>query len=78
MILMRFLNRVHFNGELAPLELELYHQLKNVIGVSPSFYEFILMVDADTEVEATSLNRMISVMAEDSKIMGESLSHSHV
>jgi chitin synthase len=70
LIMMRFLNRVHFNSAFAPLELEIYHQMKNIIGVSPAFYEFILMVDADTEVEPTSLNRMISVMINDSKIMG--------
>ena len=70
LILMRFLNRVHFNAEFAPLELELYHQMKNVIGVMPAYYEYILMVDADTEAETESLNRMISVMVENSKIMG--------
>ena len=70
LILMRFLNRVHFNADFNPMELEIYHQMKNVIGVSPSYYEFILMVDADTEAEPAALNRMISVMVQDSKIMG--------
>jgi chitin synthase len=70
LILMRFLNRVHFNSDFSPMELEIYHQMKNVIGVSPSYYEFILMVDADTEAESPALNRMISVMVQDSKIMG--------
>jgi hypothetical protein len=32
---------------LNPLELEMYHQIKNVIGVNPSFYEYLFMVDAD-------------------------------
>lgn len=36
---MRFLNRVHFDGEMYPLELEMYHQIKNVIGVDPQLYE---------------------------------------
>lgn len=36
---MRFLNRVHFDSEMFPLELEIYHQVKNVIGVDPQFYE---------------------------------------
>lgn len=67
---MRLLSRVHFNQPLSPLELEMYHHIKNVIGVDPSFYEFVLMVDADTEVEPDSLNRMVSCMAKDSKIMG--------
>ncbi|KAJ3168219.1 hypothetical protein HDU88_001658 [Geranomyces variabilis] len=70
MVLMRFLSRVHFASEMNPLELELYHHMKNIIGVNPSFYEYTLMVDADTEVYKDSLNRMVSAMIHDSKIMG--------
>jgi len=70
MILMRFLSKVHFNSEMTPLELEIYHQMKNVIGVNPSFYEYVLMVDADTRVMKDSLNRMVACMIHDSKIMG--------
>ena len=43
-----------------PLELEIYHQIKNVIGVNPTFYEYILVVDADTTVEPLSVNRLVS------------------
>ena len=43
-----------------PLELEMYHQIKNVIGVNPTFYEYLFMVDADTTVDPFSLNRLIS------------------
>lgn len=43
-----------------PLELEIYHQIKNVIGVNPTFYEYLFMVDADTTVDPFSLNRLIS------------------
>ena len=43
-----------------PLELEIYHQIKNVIGVNPTFYEYLFMVDADTVVEPLSLNRLVS------------------
>ena len=42
-----------------PLELEMYHQIKNVIGVNTSFYEYF-MVDADTTVDSLSANRLIS------------------
>ncbi|KAJ2727205.1 hypothetical protein GGI07_000089 [Coemansia sp. Benny D115] len=69
-ILMRFFNKVHFNLPMSPLELEIYHQMKNVIGVNPAFYEFIMMVDADTYVFPDSLNRMVSCMLHDSKLMG--------
>lgn len=43
-----------------PLELEIYHQIKNVIGVNPTFYEYVFMVDADTTVDPFSLNRLVS------------------
>ncbi|EPB89180.1 hypothetical protein HMPREF1544_04047 [Mucor circinelloides 1006PhL] len=70
LILMRFLNKVHFNAPMTPMELEIYHQIKNVIGVNPSFYEFVLMVDADTEVEPDGLNRLVSSFVHDAKIIG--------
>ncbi|KAI8387999.1 chitin synthase [Radiomyces spectabilis] len=70
MVLMRFLNKVHFDAPMAPLELEIHHQLKNVIGVNPSFYEFVLMVDADTEVLPDSLNHMVACFVNDTKIVG--------
>ncbi|KAI8645448.1 chitin synthase-domain-containing protein [Parasitella parasitica] len=70
MIAMNFLNRVHFDSEMTPMELEMYHQIKNVIGVNPSFYEYILMVDSDTEVMDYSLNYLISAMLHDARIMG--------
>ncbi|CAO3591285.1 unnamed protein product [Absidia cylindrospora] len=70
LVLMRFLNKVHFDSPMTPMELEIYHQIKNVIGVNPSFYEFVLMVDADTEVMPDGLNRMVSVLVHDIKIIG--------
>ncbi|KAF7729902.1 hypothetical protein EC973_003636 [Apophysomyces ossiformis] len=70
MICMNFLNKVHFDGEMTPLELEMYHQIKNVIGVNPSFYEYILMIDSDTEVMPDALNHMISCMLHDGRIIG--------
>ena len=53
-------DQVHFNAPMNPLELEIYHQIKNVIGVNPTFYEYVFMVDADTTVAPFSLNRLIS------------------
>jgi chitin synthase len=70
LVLMQFLNRVHYDAPMNPLQLEIYHQMKNVIGVSPSFYEFVLMVDADTEVMRDGLNYLVSSAVHDSKIIG--------
>ncbi|KAI8991487.1 chitin synthase-domain-containing protein [Mycotypha africana] len=70
LILMQFLNHVHYDAPMNPLQLEIYHQMKNIIGVNPSFYEFVLMVDADTEVEREGLNHLVSSAVQDSKIIG--------
>ena len=59
-LVMQYLNRVHFDSPMTPLELEIYHQMRNVIGIDPAFYEYIFMVDADTTVEPYSVNRLIS------------------
>ncbi|KAG1474100.1 hypothetical protein G6F56_000557 [Rhizopus delemar] len=70
MICMSFLNRVHYNSEMNPLELEIYYQINNVIGINPACYEYILMVDSDTEVLSHSLSYLISSMLHDGRIMG--------
>jgi hypothetical protein len=54
------IDKVHFDSPMNPLELEMYHQIKNVIGVNPTFYEYIFTVDADTTVEEYALNRLVS------------------
>ena len=69
MILMRFLNRVHYNLAMSPLELEMYHQIRNIIGVNPTFYEFMLQIDADTVVAPDSASRMVSAFINDTKLI---------
>ena len=69
-LLMSFLNRVHHRAPMNPLELEIFHQINNIIGVDPELYEYILMVDADTSVREDSLNRLVAACAKDSKIAG--------
>jgi chitin synthase len=47
-LLLHYLNRVHFDAPMSPMELEIYHQMRNVIGIDPAFYEYIFTIDADT------------------------------
>ncbi|QSS66113.1 chitin synthase [Histoplasma capsulatum] len=70
MLLMRFLNRIHYNHPMSPLELEIHHQIRNIIGVNPTFYEFILQVDADTMVAPDSATRMVASFLQDTRIIG--------
>lgn len=60
LVLMHFLNKVHFGSAMNPMELEIYHQIKNIIGVNPSFYEYLLQVDADTTVDPYCLGHFVS------------------
>ena len=69
-LLMSFLNRVHHRSPMSPLELEMFHQINNIIGVDPELYEYLFMVDADTKVKEDSLNRLVSSCANDAKIAG--------
>ncbi|KAK4666794.1 hypothetical protein QC763_303340 [Podospora pseudopauciseta] len=69
-LLMSFLNRVHHRAPMSPLELEMFHQINNVIGVDPELYEYLFMVDADTCVREDSLNRLVAACANDAKIAG--------
>ncbi|KZT06449.1 glycosyltransferase family 2 protein [Laetiporus sulphureus 93-53] len=69
-LVMQYLNRVHFDAPMTPLELEIYHQMRNVIGIDPAFYEYIFTIDADTAVTPDSLNRLVAAAADDSSIIG--------
>lgn len=69
-LLMHFLNRVHHRAPMSPMELEMFHQINNVIGVDPELYEYCFMVDADTSVKEDSLNRLVAACAADAKIAG--------
>ncbi|KAJ4398333.1 hypothetical protein N0V85_006311 [Neurospora sp. IMI 360204] len=69
-LLMSFLNRVHHRAPMNPLELEIFHQINNIIGVDPELYEYLLMVDADTSVREDSLNRLVAACANNAKIAG--------
>lgn len=69
-LLMSFLNRVHHRSPMNPLELEMFHQINNIIGVDPELYEYVLMIDADTSVREDSLNRLVAKCANDNRIAG--------
>ncbi|KAI4735033.1 CHS5 chitin synthase, class V [Aureobasidium sp. EXF-12298] len=70
MVLMRFLNRIHYNLPMAPMELEMYHHIRNIIGVNPTFYEFLLQIDADTVVAPDSATRFVASFLHDTRLIG--------
>ncbi|GBF59480.1 chitin synthase D [Trichophyton mentagrophytes] len=69
-ILMSFLQKVMFDERMTELEFEMFNGLWKITGISPDFYEVVLMVDADTKVFPDSLTHMLSAMVRDPDIMG--------
>ena len=69
-ILMSFLQKVMFDERMTELEFEMFNGMWRITGISPDFYEVVLMVDADTKVYSDSLTQMISAMVKDPEIMG--------
>ncbi|KAK9425078.1 putative Family 2 glycosyltransferase [Seiridium unicorne] len=69
-ILMSFLQKVMFDERMTELEFEMFNGLWKVTGISPDYYEAVLMVDADTKVFPDSLTHMLSAMVKDPDIMG--------
>lgn len=68
LILMNFLNRVHYGDPMSPLDLELFHHINNIIGIEPERFEFLLTIDADTQVKPDALNRMVAACTADNSI----------
>ncbi|CAG9939289.1 unnamed protein product [Clonostachys rosea f. rosea IK726] len=69
-ILMSFLQKIMFDERMTELEYEMFNGLWKVTGISPDYYEIMLMVDADTKVFPDSLTHMVSAMVKDPEIMG--------
>lgn len=70
LILLRFLEKIYYDYEFDPTDHELYWNFTQIIGIDPSAYEFILMLDADTEVMEDSLVHMVSTFSQDSLVIG--------
>jgi chitin synthase len=69
-ILMSFLQKVMFDERMTELEYEMFNGIWRITGISPDFYETVLMVDADTKVFPDSLTHMIAAMVHDPEVMG--------
>ncbi|KAJ1555140.1 hypothetical protein HK096_008407 [Nowakowskiella sp. JEL0078] len=70
MVLINFFNRVILNEKMTPLDFDLFRKIHHISGVTPDFFEIVLMVDADTRVASDSMRYMINCMYNDPLIMG--------
>lgn len=70
LIVMRFLSKLHQRSPMSPLELELCRGCYQDLKIDLRSFEFLMMIDADTEVFTDSLNRLLAACVHDSKIIG--------
>ncbi|KAJ3044729.1 hypothetical protein HDV00_001133 [Rhizophlyctis rosea] len=70
LILMHFLSRVLLNDRMTPLDYDLFRKIHHITHVTPDLFEIVLMVDADTRVNRSSLRYMINAMHNGQDIMG--------
>lgn len=70
MILLNFFRHFFESTPMVPVELEIARQLTECLGIDPMAYEFLLQVDADTEVLPDSLTALISNAAHDTNVIG--------
>ncbi|ORY00677.1 hypothetical protein K493DRAFT_210639 [Basidiobolus meristosporus CBS 931.73] len=70
LILMNFFSRVTYNDRMTPLDYDLFKKTQHLMGVTPDYFEIVLMVDADTKVYPDSLRLLINCVQNDPLIMG--------
>lgn len=70
MVLFQFLQRVTYDMPMTPLDYDLFRKIHALMGVTPDFFELILMVDADTKVFRPALKTLCNAMMVDPRIMG--------
>jgi chitin synthase len=70
LILMNFFSRVTLNDRMTPLDFDIFRKIHHIAGVTPDFYEAVLMVDADTCVDNRSMRYLVNALQNDHSIMG--------
>ncbi|RIA80871.1 Glycosyltransferase Family 2 protein [Glomus cerebriforme] len=70
LILMNFFSRVTYNDRMSALDFDLFRKITHLMGVTPDFFEVVLMVDADTKIYPDSLRLLVNCMCNDPLIMG--------
>ncbi|KAG1051116.1 hypothetical protein G6F43_006657 [Rhizopus delemar] len=70
LILMNFFSRVTYNDRMTPLDYDLFRKIQYLMGVTPDYFELVLMVDADTKVYTSSMRLLVNCMVNDNLIMG--------
>ncbi|KAJ1959488.1 ATP-dependent RNA helicase, partial [Dipsacomyces acuminosporus] len=70
LIVLHWLKNVFMNDNLTPLEFELCCWASRLAKLNPDQFEYLLMVDADTQLDVECIPRLVAAMERDPGIMG--------
>jgi chitin synthase len=48
LVLMHFFSRVTYNDRMSPLDFDMFRKIQTLMGVTPDFFEVVLMVSVTT------------------------------
>lgn len=71
MIALAFLERCMdlANNRMTPLEYQLFNQCYNLLGIDPRMFKYMLVIDADTQVKGTVLQKLVSRLENDERLI---------
>ncbi|KAG1452380.1 hypothetical protein G6F46_007432 [Rhizopus delemar] len=74
LIALSFLERCHdlAHHRISPLEFELYNQCYNLLSLDPRLFKYMLVTDADTQVQADVVHRFVTRLETDPKMLAVS------
>ncbi|KAI8339936.1 chitin synthase-domain-containing protein [Chlamydoabsidia padenii] len=60
------------SSRMTPLEYELFNQCYNVLGIDPRRFKYMLVTDADTQVQNDVVHKMVTSLERDRKMLAVS------
>ncbi|CAO3618660.1 unnamed protein product [Cunninghamella echinulata] len=57
------------NNRMTPLEYELFNQCYNVLGIDPRRFKYMLVTDADTQVQSDVVQKLVGRLERDRKML---------
>ncbi|KAJ8656103.1 hypothetical protein O0I10_008116 [Lichtheimia ornata] len=70
-LVMSFLERCMnlANNRMAPLEYELFNQCYSVLGIDPRAFKYMLVIDADMQVQSDLVQKLVSRLEKDRRML---------
>ncbi|KAG2232801.1 hypothetical protein INT48_008727 [Thamnidium elegans] len=60
------------NNRITPLDYEIFNQCYNVLGIDPRYFKYILVTDADIQVQSDVVQKLVSRLEGDRKMLAVS------